>query len=140
MEKVGRYTERSVGRTLGFMALLWIVCVFSVRAQDGQDPMDMRAEWVETVLKGMTTDQKIGQLMMIRAHSDLGEDHIASVKKMIEDYDVGALCFFQGTPLKQAELTNTYQSISRIPLLVAIDGNGGWECVLKKMSFHILDN
>jgi beta-glucosidase-like glycosyl hydrolase/CubicO group peptidase (beta-lactamase class C family) len=33
--------------------------------------------------------------------------------------------FFQGNPLKQAELTNRYQSAATIPLLIGIDGEWG---------------
>lgn len=132
MKNKGRYRSTRMRRTMSNLLLLWFASVSFVFAQNEPVLMDMRAEWVESTLNDMTMDQKIGQLMMIRAHSDLGEDHIASVKKLIEDYDVGALCFFQGTPLKQAELTNTYQSISRIPLLVAIDGEWGLGMRFKK--------
>lgn len=81
--------------------------------------------WVQQELEQMSLDEKIGQLFMIRAHSDLGPDHIESVKSAIEKYYVGGLCFFQGTPLKQAELTNSYQQMSKIPLMIAIDGEWG---------------
>lgn len=89
---------------------------------------DKRIEdaWVDSVYLSLTTDQRIGQLFMIRAHSDLGDDHIASVKSQIKKYHVGGLCFFQGTPEKQAKLTNEYQALSKtLPLLVAVDGEWG---------------
>lgn len=35
------------------------------------------------------------------------------------------MIFFQGNPLKQAELTNRYQSAATIPLLIGIDGEWG---------------
>src|SRR5699024_609553 len=65
------------------------------------------------------------QLFMIRAHSDLGADHIQSVIHQIEKYKVGGLCFFQGTPEKQIELVNRYQSISDLLLFVAMDAEWG---------------
>ncbi len=89
-------------------------------------PMEQLAtEWAEQKVADMSMDEMIGQLFMIRAHSDLGEDHIKSVKDQINKYKVGGLCFFQGTPTKQAELTNKYQSLSSIPLLISIDGEWG---------------
>ena len=89
-------------------------------------PIDPPATaWAKTKLASFTLEEKIGQLFMIRAHSDLGADHIKSVEDQIKKYKVGGLCFFQGTPTKQAELTNKYQRISDTPLLVAIDAEWG---------------
>ena len=59
--------------------------------------------WVDSVFQAMSPNERIAQLMMIRAHSDKGPDHIASVTQLDEKYQVGGLCFFQGTPEKQAE-------------------------------------
>jgi len=82
-------------------------------------------EWVDSVYRRMDLDQKIGQLFMIRAHSDKGADHIQSVSRAIQKYHVGGLCFFQGTPEKQAALTNQYQRQSEVPLMVAMDAEWG---------------
>jgi beta-glucosidase-like glycosyl hydrolase/CubicO group peptidase (beta-lactamase class C family) len=82
-------------------------------------------QWIDSVYNQFTLDEKIGQLFMIRAHSNLGEDHIRSVKNQIREYHVGGLCFFQGTAEEQARLTNSYQEISETPLLVAIDAEWG---------------
>ncbi|THH39453.1 glycoside hydrolase family 3 N-terminal domain-containing protein [Neolewinella litorea] len=81
--------------------------------------------WVDSVYQSMSEDQRLGQLFMIRAHSDLGPDHVASVERQIRDYHVGGLCFFQGTPEKQLELTNRYQALSGLPLMVSMDAEWG---------------
>lgn len=86
---------------------------------------EAETRWVDSLYNTLTLDEKIGQLFMIRAHSDLGPEHIAKVEYQIQKYHIGGLCFFQGTPLKQADLTNNYQLISRIPLMVAIDAEWG---------------
>ena len=88
--------------------------------------------WVSHMMDAMSLDQKIGQLFMIRAHSDLGPDHIKEIERQIKEYHVGGLCFFQGTPTKQAELTNRYQRLSKIPLMVSIDGEWGLGMRYKK--------
>ncbi len=82
-------------------------------------------QWVDSVYQSMSEDERLGQLFMIRAHSDLGPDHFASVEKQIADYHVGGLCFFQGTPEKQLELTNRYQALSKLPLMVSMDAEWG---------------
>lgn len=90
-------------------------------------------QWVETIFNAMSEDERIGQLMMIRAHSDKGAEHIAKVTNLIKNYHVGGLCFFQGTPEKQAELTNLYQGLTkRIPLMISMDAEWGLGMRLKK--------
>ena len=82
-------------------------------------------QWVDSVFHSLSKKEKIAQLMVIRAHSNLGEDHINSVIEQIQKYNVGALCFFQGGPVREANLTNLYQSLDKTPLLVTIDGEWG---------------
>ncbi len=82
-------------------------------------------DWTDSVFNSLSDDQKIAQLMVIRAHSNLGPDHVANVVNDIKKYNVGALCFFQGGPVRQANLTNYYQSIAKTPLMITIDGEWG---------------
>ena len=89
-------------------------------------PDPQEEQWVDSVFTAMSPEQRLGQLFMIRAHSDLGADHIAKVERLIKKYHVGSLCFFQGTPEKQVELSNRYQKLSpHMPLMIAIDGEWG---------------
>lgn len=81
--------------------------------------------WVDAQISRMDLDRQIGQLFMLRAHSDRGADHVAKVKAEIRKYHVGGLCFFQGTPEKQLALTNEYQALSEVPLLVSMDAEWG---------------
>jgi beta-N-acetylhexosaminidase len=82
-------------------------------------------KWVDSVFNSLNKEEKIAQLMVIRAHSNLGPDHVEQVSELIKKYNVGALCFFQGGPMRQANLTNYYQSIAKTPLMVTIDGEWG---------------
>jgi beta-N-acetylhexosaminidase len=82
-------------------------------------------KWVDSVFKKLSKEERIAQLMVIRAHSNLGPDHVAKVANDIQQYNVGALCFFQGGPVRQANLTNYYQQIAKTPLMVTIDGEYG---------------
>ena len=105
-----------------FSALISFFAFANVEPNIQIDPSE---QWAELKMKDMSMDEMIGQLFMIRAHSDKGPDHIAEVKRQIKDLKVGGLCFFQGSPEKQAKLTNEYQKISDIPLMIAIDGEWG---------------
>ncbi|AUC86669.1 beta-N-acetylglucosaminidase [Polaribacter sp. ALD11] len=87
--------------------------------------------WVDSIMNGMSVDEKIGQLFMIQAYSNLDEKHEDFVAKMITKYHVGNLIFMQGTPRKQAELTNKYQDSAKVPLLIGFDGEWGLDMRLK---------
>ncbi|HEY0042697.1 MAG TPA: glycoside hydrolase family 3 N-terminal domain-containing protein [Flavisolibacter sp.] len=82
-------------------------------------------KWVDSVFSSLSKEEKIAQLMVIRAHSNLGPEHVKQVTDLITKYNVGALCFFQGGPIRQANITNYYQSIAKTPLMVTIDGEWG---------------
>ena len=82
-------------------------------------------QWTDSVFNSLNDDQKIAQLIVIRAHSNLGPDHVAKVVSDIQKYNVGALCFFQGGPVRQALLTNYYQGMAKTPLMVTIDAEWG---------------
>lgn len=82
-------------------------------------------KWTDSVFNSLSNEQRIAQLMVIRAHSNLGADHVAKVTEDIQKYNVGALCFFQGGPIRQAVLTNFYQGIAQTPIMMTIDGEWG---------------
>ena len=105
------------------LPLVILASLNSVHAQNGQKKAQQK--WVDSVYNSLNEDQRIAQLMVIRAHSNLGPDHVAKVESDIKKYNVGALCFFQGGPLRQAQLTNQYQKLAQTPLMVTIDGEWG---------------
>ncbi len=94
------------------------------------DPQE--AVWVDSVFNTLSPEERLGQLFMIRAHSDRGPEFEHQVEDIVRQYHVGGLCFFQGTPERQAELTNRYQALSdRLPLLIAMDAEWGLGMRLK---------
>ena len=99
---------------------------FFVFDASGQYNSKLSAQaWVDSVFESLSKEEKISQLMVIRAHSNLGPEHVQQVTDLITKYNVGALCFFQGGPVRQANLTNFYQSIAKTPLMVTIDAEWG---------------
>jgi beta-N-acetylhexosaminidase len=83
------------------------------------------AAWVDSVFESLSHEERIGQLIMIRMHSNLGAAHVNSVLSDIKNNKVGGLVTFQGGPIRQANLINHYQQISKVPLLIAVDGEWG---------------
>jgi len=82
-------------------------------------------KWVDSIYKTLTFDEKIGQLFMVSAYSNKDSLHAKSIDKLIQENKIGGLIFFQGGPVRQAKLTNRFQSKSRIPLLIGIDAEWG---------------
>ncbi|MCP9766329.1 glycoside hydrolase [Lacihabitans sp. LS3-19] len=81
--------------------------------------------WVDSLLASMSLEEKIGQLFMVAAYSNRNEVDYRKLEGQIEKYHIGGIIFFQGNPLKQAELTNRYQEVSKYPLMIGIDGEWG---------------
>lgn len=102
-----------------------IVTLFTITSFAQYNSTLSEDKWVDSVFRSLSREQKIAQLMVIRAHSNLGAAHVKGVTDLITKYNVGALCFFQGGPVRQANLTNQYQSLAKTPLMVTIDGEWG---------------
>jgi len=81
--------------------------------------------WVDSVYQSLSYEEQIAQLMMIEVRPTYGKEHLNQVRKTIEQYKVGGVIFFKGDPLQQVQLTNEFQSMSKTPMLVAIDGEWG---------------
>jgi len=82
-------------------------------------------QWVDSLMKNLTLDQKIGQLFMIQAYSNQKHQQPEELIKQINQFQVGGVIFMQGNPLAQSRICNDFQQASKVPLLVAIDGETG---------------
>lgn len=100
----------------------------SVNGQKNEDFIpfiNTQHEWVDSVYRKLNKNQRIAQLFMVRAHSNLGQAYSDSVGKVIKKEKLGGIVLFQGGPNRHAELINKYQKVSKVPLLVALDGEWG---------------
>lgn len=76
-------------------------------------------------LENIPLEQRIAQLLIIRASSTENEQYEKDFVALVERVQPGGVCFFKGSPTKQAQLTNRIQAVSKIPMFVAIDGEWG---------------
>ena len=83
------------------------------------------SSWAEDKLKEMSLDEKLGQLFMVAAYSNKNEAHEEEIRKLVKDYHIGGLIFMQGGPVRQARLTNSYQQMAKVPLMIAMDAEWG---------------
>ena len=115
-----------------FTVLFLLVNAFQLKVEEtpnnlGLNPpfFDTNTIWVDSVMQALTPDQRIAQLFMVAAYSNKGEMHKESISKLVKEYHIGGLMFLQGGPIRQARLTNHYQSITKVPLMIAQDAEWG---------------
>ena len=86
---------------------------------------EIEYSWADSILQTLTLEEKIAQLISIRAHSDKDASYNDKLIQQVEKYQVGGACFFQGGLGRQAIMTNRMQKASKIPMMISIDGEWG---------------
>ena len=81
-------------------------------------------KWVDSVFNSLTLEQKIGQLMNIRANNP-NQDFNENVDEFIEKYNIGGVTFFRTDAEDLLLQANEWQSKAQTPLMIAIDGEWG---------------
>ncbi len=82
-------------------------------------------KWVDSVYQGLTLKEKVAQLFMPMVFTERDSTHFYETLALIENHKIGGLIFSLGDPVGQSHWLNTFQSKSRIPLLVAMDAEWG---------------
>ena len=82
-------------------------------------------KWVDSIYNQLSFEEKLGQLFMVAAFSNKDTVHTNAIDKLIIQKKIGGLIFMQGGPVRQARLTNRYQSESKVPLFIGIDAEWG---------------
>ncbi|MFV0376679.1 MAG: glycoside hydrolase family 3 N-terminal domain-containing protein [Mangrovibacterium sp.] len=107
---------------------LSLACLFTINHLPAQQKPQflnyLHDSWVDSTLNQLSLSQKIGQLFIVQAYSEDGKTPDA-VLADIRNYEVGGVIFMQGTPNNQVRMCNQFQQASKIPLLIAIDGEWG---------------
>lgn len=80
--------------------------------------------WVDSVYNELSLKERFGQLLMVRSNLP-NEDYFPEIDSYIREYGIGGICFFASGPKKQLRKTQEWQELSKVPLLVSIDGEWG---------------
>ncbi len=107
--------------------LLSLACIaaFAQRREAFVPFINTQHAWVDSVFRTLTARDKVAQLFMVRAHTNLGQRYIDSVAGVVQREQLGGIVLFQGGPVRHAQAINRYQRLSKVPLLVAFDGEWG---------------
>lgn len=92
--------------------------------------LDPAAEtWVNQTLLSLSLEEKIGQLFMVQAASRADQYNAAELEAAVLKLKVGGVIWFQGGPQRQAQLTNRYQQMATVPLLIGQDAE--WSLAMR---------
>jgi len=123
------------------IALLFVLPAFAKEEKFSKaGPVQLTLDgnkWAEKTLKKMSVEEKIGQMIQIRAYADfLNEESDAyrQVSDAIKKYHLGSIILtvrvydgllLKDLPYEAAAITNLFQKESKLPLLVAADFERG---------------
>lgn len=90
-----------------------------------------REQWIDSVFKTFSKEERIAQLMVLRTSAliDRKTYQVAfyddAVAEAIQKYNIGAVCIFQGQVTRQANMLNRLQALAKTPLMVCVDAEFG---------------
>lgn len=116
MKKIALYTG---------LFLLLSLQVYAQKKPEFVPFINQQHHWVDSVFNSLSPKERIGQLFLVRAHTNLGQKYIDSVATVIEKEQLGGLVVFQGGPVRHVDMFNKYQSVAKVPLLITFDGEWG---------------
>ena len=87
--------------------------------------------WVDSVIRSMSLEARVGQLFMIPAYAKDNKVEQQLLARQISRYQPGGLLFMQGKPEIQARMAEDFDELLAIPLLVAQDAEWGLGMRLK---------
>ena len=81
-------------------------------------------KWVDSIYNKLSLDEKIGQLFFVQATAK-NKNNSDKILNDIKNFKIGGLIFSTGHPSIQVNLTNKYQNVSDIPLMISMDAEWG---------------
>ena len=115
-------------RKIKILILLFVVFISNISNINAQSKavfLTDSTSWADSLMTTLSEDERIAQMFIVTAYSNQGDAHKQQITDLIEHYKVGGLMFLQGGPVRQAKLTNYYQSITKTPLMIAMDAEWG---------------
>ena len=81
--------------------------------------------WVDSVMKSLSQEERIAQLIWISAYSNEDIEYDNQLCNLVKQSGVGGIVFFQGNAEKEAVMTNYFRKLSKVPPVIAVDGEWG---------------
>jgi beta-glucosidase-like glycosyl hydrolase/CubicO group peptidase (beta-lactamase class C family) len=112
---------------LKIISLLIFLAISSIGFAQLMKPPIFQADthWCDSLMKNMTLDQKIGQLLMVTTYPANGAKNEKQIVSWIKNQHVGGVLFLKTSPSVLKTCAIHYQSEANIPLFIAIDAENG---------------
>jgi len=106
------------------LPFLFLLTTISAMAQNNAK------RWADSVYNTLSDDERIAQLMVVRLSTIDSRTKTVTffdqqVTDLVKKYNIGGVCIFQGSPVKQANIINNLQLIAKTPILMCIDAEWG---------------
>lgn len=82
-------------------------------------------QWVNETYSALGLEQRVAQFFMVAAYTDTPNFNMLELEALAKQGKIGGLIFFKGHPTAQAYWTNRIQAVSKLPLMIGIDGEWG---------------
>ncbi len=113
--------------------LFALFIIFSIKSFSQQKNLtneNKAKRWADSVFNTLTNDEQIAQLMVVRLSTIDNKTKVVTffdeqVSNLVKQYNIGGVCLFQGSPVKQATVLNTLQAMAKTPILMCIDAEWG---------------
>jgi beta-N-acetylhexosaminidase len=131
-----------IRRALVVAVSLFIFSAIALEQQPTAEPLTQplgkdAEKWVEKTLKGMSTEEKVGQLIQVRGYFEFQnaqDPTYQQLKEELQKYHIGSVIMTvrssetflsKNQPYEAAMATNQLQKDSKLPLLIAADFERG---------------
>lgn len=113
-----------------FMGTFWVTNLFSQQNDTNSisivpDFLDTDSSWADSMLKSLSPEERIAQLIMAAAYPNKDSIHYNQIIQIIQNSNVGGVIIFQGGAVRTAQFINKLQASAKIPLIAGIDGEWG---------------
>jgi beta-N-acetylhexosaminidase len=119
-------------RFVRFSAAIFLLAAFALvlfpQAQQRAEANSDETKWVERTLKSLSLRERIGQMIVVATSSEFmnpSSERYVELQKQITETRVGGIIVSWGSVNEIAAMTNEFQRLAKIPLLIASDMERG---------------
>lgn len=110
-----------------YSLIFLIFPILGLNAQNTEKQQEIfsKGKWVDSVFNTLTEKERIAQLIMVPAWSNRDSTHLLELEDLVVKQGIGGIAFFQGGPVRQINMINRLQSLSRVPIIMGLDAEWG---------------
>ncbi len=86
---------------------------------------DSAAHWVDSVYNSLTDEERIAQLFWVAVEQPENNASFEQLKMQVAKHQPGGILLFKMSPHRVLAVNENLQALSKVPLLVSIDGEWG---------------